>query len=748
MVDRQSQSAFNAVTETTVNDREAFNRAVASVKAHGDDVDQAHALFDRLTDEERLNLLDGDVYYWTGRLDIVRHGYNVTPYVMGACSRLGIPGVRFVDGPRGCVSGTGTAFPVSMARGATWDIALEERVGQAIGEEVREQGGNLFGGVCINLPRHPAWGRIQETYSDQPVILGAMGAAITRGVAPNAMAMVKHFACNSMENARFKVNVTVSEADFRENYAPHFKKVIEAGAEAVMSAYNMVNGEYCGQNPWLLTKTLRDDWGFRGFVGSDFVWGLRDVSASVKAGLNIEEPFRQQRYTKLVAALEAGEVTWDDIRVLGEQTIATQLRSYARRAEAEPCGTMADATHTALAREVAARSMVMLRNEPPAGAGQPILPLEPKTTSHIAVFGRLADMANTGDEGSSNVRPPYVVTPLQGLREAYGDGVIEYVRNAELEPQSAARRAAFCDAAIVVVGYTANDEGEYLKSVISPNMLPMLPEPVTEEQRRDKQACQAFIKPGMSTFGSDAEGGDRVDLHLKPTDVALIHAVVKANPRTIVVVVSAGAVMMEEWVDEPAAVMLSWYSGMEGGHALADLLTGACEPTGRLPYAIARSSADLPDFDSDATAVTYDRWFGQRLLQHRGVEALFPLGYGLSYQQYAIEGIELSHLDAGHGTAGVRVFVRNHGDRDGRHVVQIYGTLLDGERAGERELLGFAVADIPAGGIAAVGIELDLTAVGRWDAERRIVASPRGTMRIEASSFWGDPDASTMEVEL
>ena len=723
-----------------------FAHAVRAVSAGGDSAAQARDLYDQLTDDERLNLLDGDVYYWAGRFDIVQHGYNIRPYTMGAIERLGIPGVRFVDGPRGCVSGSGTAFPVSMARGATWDTELEEQVGHAIGEEVREQGGNLFGGVCINLPRHPAWGRIQETYSDQTVILGRMGAALTRGVKSNAIAGVKHFACNSMENARFKVDVTVDEADFHENFAPHFKKALDAGADMVMSAYNSVNGEYCGQNPWLLTQVLRKDWGFNGIVGSDFVWGLRDVSKSIKAGLDIEEPFHQQRFTKLKAAMECGEVSWDDIRILGERILATQIRFYAQRDDHEPEGVMACAEHTALARTVAERSMVLLSNK--MVDGTPALPLAPQDISRVTVFGRLADMANTGDEGSSKVRAPYVVTPLQGIREAYGPDAVDYMPDAQNDPAAAAARAAGSDAAIVVVGYTANDEGEYLKSVVSPDMLPILPTPTTPEEQAAKDACQAFMKEGMSTFGTDAEGGDRADLHLKAADVELIHAVSAANPRTIVVVVSAGAVLMQEWVDEPAAVLLGWYSGMEGGHALAALLAGAVEPTGRLPYAIARTEADLPDFDSDATQATYDRWYGQRLIQHRGSEALFPLGFGLSYQDYAIESARVEDIDRAAGVARVRVAVRNDGSKAGRKVVQLYGSTLQGERAGERELLGFSVAAVPAGGTAETIVELDLTALGRWDTTRRIVALPQETIRVEASSFWGDPDAVTMEVKL
>lgn len=717
-----------------------FDQAVEAIRQGSDDEALATQLYDELTDDERLNLLDGDIYYWQGRLDIVRHGYNVTPYVMGAVNRLGIPGIRFVDGPRGCVSGHGTAFPVSMARGATWNETLEERVGEAIGEEVREQGGNLFGGVCINLPRHPAWGRIQETYSDQPMLLGSLGAALTRGVRRHAMACVKHFACNSMENARFKVDVNVDEATFHEVYGPHFKTVIDAGADAVMTAYNAVNGEYCGQNAWLIQQTLRKDWGFSGIVVSDFVWGLRDVAKSVKAGLNIEEPFHQQRYTKLRAALDRGDVTWEDIRELGERILGTQLRFYAQRDARKPAGTMADAKHVALAREVAEQSMVLLKNDART------LPLDPAAISHIVVTGRLANMANTGDQGSSNVRAPYTVTPLEGLRAAYGDDAVDYVEGRDRE--EAARHARHADAAIVVVGYTANDEGEYLKSVVSPDMLPLLPEPATQEQRAAKQACQAYMKEGVSTFGGDAEGGDRASLHLSSEDVDLIHAVAQANPRTVVVVVAAGAVLMGEWADEPAAVVMGWYSGMEGGHALADIIAGKVDPSGRLPYAIVRSESDLPPFDRDATSVRYTRWYGQRLIQHRGSQALFPLGYGLSYQSYAIGEPAIADLDVGRWTAILHVPVTNEGDHAGRHVVQIYGSLQEGERAGERELLGFASASIPAQETVDVAISLDFSALGRWNAQERKVALETGKIRIEASSFWGDPDASTMEVEL
>lgn len=722
----------------------------------------AAQLYDNLDESERFNLLDGDVYYWTGRLNIIKNGYNAKPFVMGAIPRLGIPGIRFVDGPRGCVAGTGTTFPVSMARGATWNTELEYRVGLAIGEEVREQKGNFFGGICINLPRHPAWGRIQETYSDQPILLGCMGAAITKGVRQHVMACVKHFACNSMENARFKVDVTVDDADFHEVYSPHFRRVLQAGADAVMMAYNSVNGQYCGQNPWLINQILRQEWGFKGIVVSDFVWGIRDVPASIHAGLDIEEPFHQQRYTELKEDMHSGKVNPSEIRALGLHILETQLRFYAQRRSAKPIGTMASVSHRKLALTVAEQAMVLLKNNDadspyiknlnmsPAHDSESkrkaALPLEPSKISHLLILGSLADREVTGDEGSSRVRSPYVITPLQGIKEVFGSQKIEHYPGHDLT--IAAQKASNSDAAVVIVGYTANDEGEYLKSVVSPDMLPLLPKPVTKEERKDQEACQEFMKEGMSTFGTNAEGGDRTDLHLHQDDINLIKAVSKANPRTIVVLVGAGAILMNEWVNEPAAIILSWYAGMEGGRALARLLSGQVDPSGRLPYAIPANEDDLPEVDFNADQTTYTRWYGQRLIQKRGSKALYPLGYGLSYQDYGIKDIRLLFVNREKKEASIEVSVQNKGVCEGRHIVQVYGTLLKGDRAGERELLGFSSVKIPGKDTARVRIELDMSAIGRWNREVQSLVLPQGTVRIEAASFWGDPDASTMEVEL
>src|SRR3954454_19637256 len=400
--------------------RTPYDDAVAAVRSGGSAQEAASRLLGMLTDTEKLGLLDGDQPFWPGMPEMMGVGYNLEPIVAGALPRLGIPGVRFADGPRGAVIGRSTAFPVPMARGASWDPELEERIGEAIGAEVRAQGGNYFGGVCINLLRHPAWGRAQETYGEEPALLGAMGTALARGAQRHVMACVKHYACNSMENARFQVDVRVDEPTLHEVYLPHFREIVEAGVASVMSAYNSVNGEWCGQNRHLLTEILRDEWGFDGFVVSDFIWGLRDPVASLAAGLDVEMPFAQQRTRALPDALAAGAASWDDVERAATRILATQLRCAARLNDAAPsAAVVVSDEHVALSRHAAARSMVLLKNE--AVDGRPVLPLPREQLRRLAVVGRLADVPNTGDHGSSDVRAPWVVTPLAGLRDALPD---------------------------------------------------------------------------------------------------------------------------------------------------------------------------------------------------------------------------------------------------------------------------------------------------------------------------------------
>ncbi|HEY9593260.1 MAG TPA: glycoside hydrolase family 3 N-terminal domain-containing protein, partial [Spirochaetia bacterium] len=385
--------------------------------------------------------------------------YNDAPYYAGEDRELEIPGTKFSDGPTGIVMGrSSTCFPVSIARGATWDVDLEMEIGEAMGEECRALGANLFGGVCVNLLRHPSWGRSQETYGEDPCHVGAMGAASVIGVQRHAMACVKHFALNSVENSRYKIDVEIDERALREVYLPHFRTCVEAGAAAVMSAYNKVRGDHCGESAYLLGTVLRDDWGFDGIVISDFVFGIRDGRKAVAAGLDIEMPVPGHYGEELLAAARRGEVAEELI----DRSVLAILRTKIRFAQAirdrprPPRSIVAGPRHVELARRAARESAVLLKNE----GG--ILPFDVSAQRRIAVVGRLADTPNTGDmKGSSHVYPPYVVTPLQGIRKRVGGKVsVAYVDGTDEGELRAA--VAGADVVVVVVGLTSDDEGEYI----------------------------------------------------------------------------------------------------------------------------------------------------------------------------------------------------------------------------------------------------------------------------------------------
>ena len=329
---------------------------------------QARALLAQMTLAEKIKQMSGDRSFLFGGIKMAR-AYNAEPVPAGENHRLGIPGIRFTDGPRGVVMYHSTCFPVAMARGASWDVELEARIGDAIGVEARAQGANYFGGVCINLLRHPAWGRAQETYGEDPHHLGEMGAALVRGVQRHIMACIKHYACNSIERSRLKVNVKVDERALHEVYLPHFRRCVEAGAASVMSAYNRVNGEYCSHNQRLLTGILRDEWGFDGFVLSDFVFAVRDAKAAALAGLDVEMPFPRhygRRLERLVRTGEVPEAVVDTavLRILRQKLRFSRIGEPGRYTQ----DVVAGPAHRALAREAAEQSAVLLKNDP---AGRP-----------------------------------------------------------------------------------------------------------------------------------------------------------------------------------------------------------------------------------------------------------------------------------------------------------------------------------------------------------------------------------------
>jgi beta-glucosidase len=659
--------------------------------------ERARALLSELTLEEKLSLMDGDDPFWSGLNVMMRPGgYSSRVWVAGAVPRLGIPGVRFADGPRGIVMEGATTFPVSMARGASWDPELEERVGDVIGRELRALGGNLFGGVCINLLRHPAWGRAQETYGEDTFHVGEFGAALTRGVQRHVMACVKHYALNSMENARFKLDVEIGPRALREVYLPHFKRCVDAGAASVMSAYNSVNGEWAGQNRELLQDILKDDWGFQGYVLTDFIFGMRDPKTAALAGQDLEMPFSFLYHRSLPELVDGGEVPLERIDDAALRILRQQVRFAQGR---DPAGygpeVVGSEAHRRLAREAAQKSIVLLKNE----GG--LLPLE--AAKRFAVIGALAATPNTGDGGSSNTRPAYVVTPLEGLRAALGERA-DLVYDDGSDPARAARVAADADTVVLVVGYTHADEGEFIPPDMLSMFAPSFPPPGPEEE-----AFAGTLTREIETQeGGFSPGGDRDSLALHEHDETLIHAVAAANPRTVVAVMAGSAVITEAWRKRVPAILMLWYPGMEGGNAFADVLLGRVNPGGRLPCTFPRRAADLPYFDKKATRISYDLWHGYRKLARDGRKAAFPLGYGLGYTDFEYSNLRLVRSELGEaGTLVAHVDVTNTGPRAGDEVVQLYvGARHSRVERAPHELKAFRRVSIEAGQTRSVRLEL------------------------------------------
>lgn len=419
---------------------------------------QAKDILKTLSLEEKVSLMSGSEIRSEVRGAIrkkLKVHYNEHPYRAGGIKEKDIPAMLFADGTRGVVCGCkkSTCFPVASMRGAAFDPELEEEIGRAIAEEVLDVGANFFGGVCVNLPYHPGWGRAQEVYGEDPYLLGRMGSALVRGVQENGViACVKHFAFNSMENARFKVSIECDKRAEREIFLSHFKKCIDAGAGSVMSAYNRYQGAMCGENEYLLRQVLRNEWDFDGFTICDFVWGVKDTVASASSGLDIEMPITHFYGEKLLEAVREGEVTEQTIDESALRIIRTLLAHEHFIEEHKKEGSCDYRKHQELALQCAREGITLLKNE------DQLLPIDCKKGKKIVVLGSYADRENIGDRGSSQVYAPYVVTILQGITEYPSDAEVIYYSG---ESASHCRRLAKeADVVVIVAG------NDYLDAVV------------------------------------------------------------------------------------------------------------------------------------------------------------------------------------------------------------------------------------------------------------------------------------------
>lgn len=714
---------------------------------------QALELLAELTTAEKLALLDGDTPFWSGMADIaLDQASHRHPWPAGQVPRLGLSGLHFVDGPRGVVlEGGATTFPVPMARGACWDPDLEERIGEAIAREARSFGANWVAGVCINLLRHPGWGRAQETYGEDPVHVGAMGAAMTRGLERHAVACVKHLALNSIDSSRFLVDVQVSERVLHELYLPHFRDCVEAGAGSMMSAYNQVNGLWCGQHPQLLRRILKERWGFTGFVVTDFIFGVRDGVAALLAGQDLEMPFRMVFAGCLPEAVADGRVP---MRCVDEAVMRLLQVQLGVPPGAYPASQRSCEQHRALAREAATSSIVLLRNE------RQLLPFTGLTS--LAVIGRLASVANLGDRGSSDTRPlpGTVVTPLDGLRAAAPELRIEQASGSS--PPEAAELAARCDAAVVVAGLDWRLEGEHIHPGDIAPILRLVPPPAWMLRLLGRSRLMPLWRPvadllaWITSFGSARQGGDfaagdRTDLSLPADQVALIRQVAAANPHTVVVLMGGGAMLMEEWRLLVPGLLLLWYPGEQGGAALADVLFGRVSPSGRLPFSVPSQAAHLPPFEPRARQVVYDLWHGYRRLQRDGHPAAFPFGFGLSYSRFTASDLtaELQRADGQMDQLRASVTVTNTGQVEAAEVVQLYlePPAREVERPA-RTLVAFQRLLLGAGEARRITLAVPLRVCARFDPAQDGFVTEAGLHQLVLARHVEDEGlAVTLELE-
>ena len=637
--------------------------------------------------ERRIDELLGDMTLAEKLDQMSGTGFENDMWRTPGIARLGIPGLGMLDGPRGVslMAGRGTSFPVAMARGAAWDAALEQRVGEAIAEEVRAKGASVLLAPTINLLRHPRWGRAQETYGEDPLHVGRMGVAFIRGAQRHTLASAKHFAVNSIEDTRLVVDVSVDERALREMYLPHFRMAVEQGHVAsVMAAYNMVNGHFNSENFHLLRDVLKGQWRFQGFVESDWFVATHSTAMSAMAGLDIEMPVPVYYGEPLQSAIEEGGAvqTWaidDAVRRVLRAKFCFRLDSDPPAPDPTRIETPA---HLDLALDAAREGMVLLRN---SGAA---LPLDRSRITSLVVVGSLADIANLGDQGSSVVAPSFAMTPLDGIRALAGAIDVKYVPGPRLSAEDQ-EAVATADAAVVIAGLAPEDEGE----------------------------------------GGGGTTGDRLTLDLATEQEELITAIGALNPRTIVVLEAGSAVTMP-WVDDVPAILLAWYPGQMGGQAIAEVLFGEVGPSGRLPLTVPRAEEDLPKFDNLHATVRYGYFHGYRWLDRRRVAPLFPFGFGLSYTTFRYSNLVMSRPSMGpYGRVRVTVDVTNTGDVAGDEVVQLYVATGPSQvvRA-VRDLRDFTRVHLEPGQTRTVPLELAARDLAYWDVNAN-------AWRVEPTSY-------------
>ncbi|MFJ3490372.1 glycoside hydrolase family 3 C-terminal domain-containing protein [Leifsonia aquatica] len=606
-----------------------------------------------------------------------------------AVQRVGIPSIYLTDGPHGVRKqsqggdhlGIGdsvpaTCFPPAVALGSSWDAELLERVGRALGEEAKAEGVGVLLGPGINIKRSPLCGRNFEYLSEDPIVSGRLGSALVRGLQSQGVgASLKHFAANNQETDRMRVSADVDERPLREIYLRGFQRVVQdAQPWTVMCSYNRINGVYASEDPWLLTKVLRDEWGFEGLVVSD--WGaVNDRVSALAAGLDLEMPSSGGvTDAQLVAAVRDGSLA-ESVLDTGAQRVIDLVQKAVDNADADASYDV-DAHH-ALAREVAGRSIVLLKNDG-------VLPLAAEAGRRIAVVGEFARTPRYQGAGSSQIVPTRLDNALDEIRALAGDAEVTFA-----------------------AGYALGTEGDAAA---------LTAEAVAAASAADDVLLFLGL-PGED----ESEGFDREHIELPAAQTALLEAVLAANPRVAVVLSNGGVVRVSGWADRVPAIVEGWLLGQAGGGAVADVLFGVVNPSGRLAETVIAHLGDTAasiNFPGEKGHVRYGEglFVGYRDVDAREVAVSFPFGHGLSYTTFDFGAPAVEA--AADGGIRVSVDVTNSGDRDGREVVQVY-LALPGSAVTRpvRELKGFANVAIPAGATESVVVEIPADDLAYYDTD-------------------------------
>lgn len=635
--------------------------------------------------------------------------------------RLGIPEVWMSDGPHGVraeiewdswsYAGWGndscTAFPALTCLAATWNPHMAAIYGKAVGEEARFRKKDVLLGPGLNIYRTPLNGRNFEYMGEDPLLASVMVAPYIREAQKNGIATcVKHYALNNQETARMRVDVKLSERALREIYLPAFHAAVEAGAWSFMGSYNRYLGQHGCHNEVLVNQILKGEWGFDGAFISDW-GGAHDTYEAAEYGLDIEmgtgsdgltystKNHYDNYYLALpyLDALKRGEVSAEKLDDKARRVLRLVFRTV--MSKDRPWGSFATEEHAAVGREVAGEGIVLLKNDG-------ILPLKPESGKRIAVIGENATRSLLRAGGSSELKPRREVSPLEAVVECYGAENVSYA-----------------------MGY-GSGASSYGRVNPSPYDAEVLRQEALEVAR---EADVVLFVGGLNkSYRQDCEDGDRLDYALPFGQEELIRALSAVHENLVVVLLSGNAVETA-WNDLPRAIVQGWYGGSEAGHALVDVLSGAVNPSGKLPFSFYARLEDCGAHAFDATCYPgvddvchykEDIFVGYRWLQAKGIRPAYPFGFGLSYTTFEIGEPKAKRTTYRAGdTVSVEVDVTNTGAVDGKEVVQLYASKPDSkiERA-PRELKAFEKVFVKTGETVRVKLSFEVDALAYWDEEQ------------------------------